>query len=212
MKSNMKRGVAFICTAFILLSSGYAQSHRVGAYLTPQYSFFNKKDKVLGSDISMKGKGFAFNGGAYYERNWGAYGLSIGLGYAYMGHTFTSPVLGFVGLETTHKMNFVSPSLGGNYELNLTDNLLLNIQAMANFNFLVSAKGGLKGNEIAMDLSEEKRFYPSISLGIGCTYLFSDNVGISLLPTFSITMVLDPDKPTYLGVGAQIRFFYAFGY
>jgi len=185
MKSSIKRGIAFICTAFLLLS-GYAQ-HRVGVYATPQYN--------------ITSKGLAFNGGAYYEKDMQAYTFLIGLGYMYMGCPFKD-ILGGTSIQ---KMNFLSIPIGGGYQYELADNLMLDIQGIAGLNYLVKSSA-------QEDLSGMKRLGMSINFGIGCTYLFSDNIGVSLLPTVSGTMVFATEKPLYWGVGGQIRFFYAFGY
>jgi len=198
----MKKGIAVFCTVFILLSSGYAQSNRLGVSITPQYGFFNQKGFF---DKSVKGKGFIFNGSAYYERKWDVYGFFVGLGYTQLNTHFTE-----TGIKTTHKRGFVSVPIGGSYDFDITDNFFIGVHAAYGFNYLISEKLNIGGVETPIESG--KKWYSLYSGGLNFTYLFSDEVGISVMPTFSVYTVLDPSVPAYCGVGAQIRFFYAFGY
>ena len=194
----MKKGIALCCTVFILLSSGYAQSNRVGVYVTPQYSFFKQKSDP---NNVVKGKGFLFSTGAYYETNWGVCGVSFGLGYSQLNTTFS---------EITQKKRFGSLPIGVAYEFDIADNFFLGIQATIGINYLVSEKQVVDGIEVPAELG--KRLYFSYGGGLSFTYLFSDAIGLSIMPTFLGISAFDPAAQLYLGVGGQIRFFYAFGY
>ena len=198
----MKKVIALFCTAFVLLSSGYAQSNRVGIYLTPQYCFFNQKGIF---DKSVKGKGFIFNGGAYYEKNWGLYGFSVGVGYTQLNTHFATD-----SVERTHKKGLVTIPIGGAYDFGITDNIFVGIHGTVGFSYLISEKQFDAG--IETDMEAGKKLYCSFGGGLSFTYLFTDAIGLSVKPIFSVMSVFDPAAPTYLGVGAQIQFFYAFGY
>jgi len=195
------RKVALFCTLFVLLSSGYAQSNRVGIYATPQYCFFKQGGFF---DKSVKGKGFAFNGGAFYEINWGI-GISFGVGYTQMNTHFTEN-----DVETKHNRGFVSVPISAIYEYEITDKILIGFHGMAGFSYLVSSKQFVAG--IETPANAEKKLYLLGGFGLNFTYLFTDEIGLSVMPTFSGMFVINPDYPTYWGAGAQIRFFYAFGY
>jgi len=198
----MKRKVvALFCTLFVLLSSGYAQSNRVGVYATPQYCFFKQGGFF---DKSVKGKGFVFNGGIFYQKNWDLFAMSFGVGYTQLNTHFTDSI------ETKHKRGFVSIPVGAKYEFDVTDNFFIGVHGMLGFNYLISEKQFDAGIETPME--DGKKLYLSYGGGLSFTYMFVDEMGISLMPTFSIMSASGIGSPNYLGVGAQIRFFYAFGY
>jgi len=198
----MKRKVVVFCTAFVLFSSGYAQTNRVGVYATPQYCFFNKYGFF---DKSVKGKGFAFNGGAFYEMNWGI-GISFGVGYTQLNTHYTEN-----DIETKHNRGFVSVPISAIYEYEITDKILIGFHGMAGLSYLISLKQSIAGVETIVkgnDMGTRLHFLGG--LGLNFTYLFTDEIGLSVMPTFSGTFVINPDYPTYWGAGGQIRFFYAF--
>ena len=199
----MKKVIALFCTAFVLLSSGYAQSNRVGIYLTPQYCFFNQKGIF---DKSVKGNGFIFNGGAYYEKNWGLYGVSVGVGY-----TQLNTLLKTDSIETKYNRGFVSIPIGGAYEFGITDNISIGMHGTIGLSYLISEKQFDAGIE-KTDMEAGKKLYCSFGAGLSFTYLFNESMGLSAKPIFSFMYVFDPIAPLYLGVGAQLQFFYAFGY
>ena len=195
----MRKGIALFCTVFMLLSSGYAQSNRVGVYATPQYVFF--KTGTLFEEEREKGKGFAFNGGVYYGKQWDVVGFSVGLGYSQLNTTISG---------VTHKTGFVSVPINGHYDYDITDNFFIGTQVTAAFCVPISEKQVVDGVETSLDAA--KKLHLQYGLGLSFTYLFSDNLGISVLPTFSL-LATDRDMIFLCwGAGAQIRIFYAFGY
>ena len=198
----MRKGIALFCTIFMLVSSTYAQSNRVGVYVLPQYTFFSTKKFSFSSNPATEGKGFVFNGGIFYEKKWEFFGLSVGAGYAQMKTKEISQ-----GIEATYKRGFVSVPLGINYEYDITDNLFIGGQATLALSLRLSEKKEVAG----IDVSEEVglSMYSTYGVGLSFTYLFTDAVGLSVLPTFSATS--GRGTPFYWGVGGQIRFFYAFG-
>ncbi|MCL2131875.1 MAG: hypothetical protein FWH36_05425, partial [Lentimicrobiaceae bacterium] len=142
-----------------------------------------------------------FGGGAYFEMNNGGVGASFGLGYTKLSNTVTVDAVG-----TTRKMEFVSLPFIGTYEFNITEKFLLGLHVHVGLNYLISEKL----DEIAV--SSGKKLYTSYGGGLSFSYLFSDAIGISVLPAFSAMLVFEPGSPIYMGFGGQFRFFYAFGY
>ena len=202
----MKRVIALFCTVFVLVVNGEAQSYRIGAYAHPQANFLGKKSPV-------KGKGFTMGGGVFFEHNiFDAFTYALGLGYTQCNNTYTSEDTTENG---TNKLGFVSLPITITYNFYATDIFKVGLHTGIGINYLVSGKQIIDGNEEIMNLSElkfEKKLYFMVTIGISATYLFTEKIGISLIPTFSYFSVFNPATTRYLGVGGQIRFFYEFGY
>jgi len=100
----------------------------------------------------------------------------------------------------------VSVPLTGMYEWDITEKFLLGTHAHFGVHYLLSEKlAGVKVEPV-------KKFNTSYGAGLSLTYLFTDEISISLQPGFTAMVVFDPDTPIYWNFGAQIRISYAFGY
>ena len=206
----MRKGIALFCTVFVLVSSGYAQSNRVGVYATPQGNVLGKitKDWVL--DLSRKEKGLMLGEGIYYERCGNLSGLTIGLGFTQVRNTYTSDLR--IG-EGTNQMNFISLLLSGNTNFHDGDKFKVGMQYGFQFHYLLKwSQDGLEWD--FSDREGYERLALTINVGASFTYLFTDNIGISVtLPSVSLLGRSTHDEPyIYWGFGGQIRLFYAFGY
>ena len=204
----MKKVAAIFCTLFVFLFSGYAQSNRLGIYLNPHHSFFNKKiTPETGNEYSLKGKGLMFCGGAYFEgRVSQIISASFGVGYTHLKVTLSDSVVGGI----TTKKGFVSIPLGLSYEYPITeDKFIVGLLGKFSFEYLVSEKQ----NDISIELSRYKtidRLSFMGSVGINVMYYFTDNFGAAITPNFSFLLNVNKDVPTYLGLGGNLRVFYAF--
>jgi len=206
----MKRVIALFCTAFVLFLSGQAQSNRVGVFVKPQGMFVSKKN------ADTYGKGFTFSGGAYYEKNFGMACMSIGAGYTQFNHKIFAPTdITLTKEKVSTKKGFLSIPISFTYEYPVTDEFSIGFFGEVTINYLLREKQTFSGNTSFMKMSDykfnEKMYYMG-TVGINFTYLFTDELGISVIPTFSIYLNLNPSMPMYFGGGGCVRFFYMFGY
>ena len=210
----MKKGISLFCTVFVLLSSGYAQSE-VGVYVHPQSNFIGKnKLSTIDPNISssVKGKGFTIGSGVFYENcQLEAISFTLGLGYMHHKNTVTYGDTLVAGAGGTTTLGFVSIPFAATYNFYASESIKLGIQLNIGINYLIAGKQ----NDVSMDLSPLKfneKFYLMPGLGIHFTYLFTDNIGMSAIPTASLLTAFDPTSTKYWAFGGQIRLFYAFGY
>jgi hypothetical protein len=207
----MRRVIALFCTAFVLLVNGQAQSNRVGAYVKPQGMFVGKKH------TPTYGNGFAFSGGAYYEKSFGMNCVSVGVGYTQFNHSFISM---FAPTDTTLTEEKVTvkkgllslPTIGYSYEFPVTESFLIGFFMDAGFAFRLTEKQTFSGGTLPVRTGLLEGLHYIAGAGINFTYLSTDELGISVIPSFSLLMTTGFDTPTYFGGGGQIRFFYEFGY
>ena len=205
----MRKGIALFCAVFSLLSSGYAQSNRVGVYVTPQGDFLGTLVKDWKLDLSRKEKGLILGEGIYYEKCGDLSAFTIGLGFTQLRNTYTSDLR--IG-EGTKQMDFINILLSGT--TNFYDGDQFKVGAMYGFQFHYLLKGNENG--LKMDFTDRKgyeRLALTFNLGVNFTYLFTDNIGMSVAPIASFFGRSTEEEPSlYWAFGGQIRFFYAFGY
>jgi len=207
----MRKGIALVCTAFILGTSGYAQPWRLGAYAYPQANFLGKNTLGMGS---VKGKGFSIGGGGYFEHCiLDAFAYSIGVGYTHLSNCYNPSDVAALDLTTTDKMGFISIPIIATYNFYATDNIKLGIFTGITIEQLIKAKQVVAGMEYPVDLSNQKKTYSSWLVGVNFTYLFSEEMGISIMPAYSHLFKFSDIQSAskYNGFGGQIRFFVGFG-
>jgi hypothetical protein len=107
----------------------------------------------------------------------------------------------------------LSIPLGASYEYPVTDEFLVGVIGEVSINYFLTEKQTFSGITSTMkpSFSLFERLHYIATVGINVTYLFTDELGISVMPTFSILASMN-NTPTYFGAGGQIRFFYMFGY
>ena len=212
---EVKEKIILFCTLFALLFDGYAQSNRVGVYVYPQANFFIKK-KTFNSQTCpfTKGNGFTFDGGIYFEKTFGCVGLSAGIGYTQLNNTYIYISATAVKHKETIKMGFIAIPFGGVYEYQVKDNISVGVRGGFEFNYLVTEKQIISGLESSAKLSDYEFIYKlhyQVFGGPSATYLFDNKMGLSATLFFSAFGGPNFREITYLGIGGQIRFFYAFG-
>ena len=200
----MKKGIVLVYTVFILGTSGYAQSWRLGAYVYPQANFLGK------NDLSLKGKGFTIGGGGYFEHCiLDAFAYSIGVGYTQLSNTIAmSDTLG----KLTNKMGFISIPIIATYNFYATDNIKLGIHTGITIEQLTKSKSIIGGMEYPVDLSNQKKTYASWVVGLNFAYLVTEGMGVSVMPAYSHLFKFADSRvsPKYNGFGGQIRLFFEF--
>ena len=209
----MKRVITLFSIAFVLVLSGQAQSNRIGVSVKPQGMFVSKKN------ADTHGKGFAFSGGAYYEKSFGMACMSFGVGYTQFNHSFISI---FAPADTTlteekvtTNKGFLSIPISFTYEYPVIDEFSIGIFGEVSINYLLREKQTFSGYTSFMKMSNLKfsnKLYYMGTVGINFTYLFTDELGISVIPTFSIFKNTGFKTPMYFGGGGCVKFFYMFGY
>ena len=209
MKGSVKKGVALFCTVFILLSSGYAQSNRVGVFVIPQGNFLGTLVKEWKLDLSRKEKGLLLGEGIYYEKCGDLSAFTVGMGFTQLRNTYTSDSI--PGSKGTKQMDFVNILLSGTTNFYDGDQFKVGVLYGLQFHYL------LKGNQdgLKMDFTDKKayeRLALTFNLGVNFTYLFTDNIGISVIPSASLFGRSTEEEPSlYWAFGGQVRFFFAFG-
>jgi hypothetical protein len=108
-------------------------------------------------------------------------------------------------------MDFVNILLSGTTNFYDGDQFKVGVLYGLQFHYL------LNGNQdgFKMDFTDKKayeRLAATIDLGVNFTYLFTDNIGISIAPLASFFGRSTEIEPSvYWAFGGQIRVFYAFG-
>jgi len=203
-----RKGIALFCTLFVFALSVSAQSNRVGLYVQPQGNFLGGI-KVWKTDLSRKEKGLIIGEGIYYERCGDLSGFTIGLGAMQVRNTYTSDLR--IG-EGTNQLNFLTLLLAGNTNFHDGDKFKVGMMYGFKFGFLLNEKiNGLETDFTTRDSYE--RLAAMFDLGVSFTYLFTDNLGMSVMPSASFFGRSTSEEPwLFWGFGGQVRFFYAFGY
>ena len=205
----MKRRFALFCTAFVLLVNGQAQSNRIGVFLKPQGIFASKKAAI------PDWKGFAFSGGAYYEKSFGMVASSIGVGYTQFNSTYTSADSTLSTGKTTDKKGLLSVPIGFLFEYPATDKFFVGFLGEITINYLLTEKVIFPKNTQIVKMSDLKfkdKLYFMGTFGINLSYLITNELGVSVIPTFSFISTTNPSAPLHFGAGGCVRVFYMFGY
>jgi len=212
----MRKSVAVFCALFVFLVSGHAQSNRIGVYINPQYSFYNKTEEFSsGYTSTQKGRGFAFSGGAYYEKSFGLISWSIGAGYTHQKMNITLKEGDTLSAETTVKMGFMSVPISFSYDYPIKeDKFIIGLFARVSAEFLLKETVTVLGSEVPMNMSQYKfreKLHLMGMVGFNVMYFFTDNFGAAITPNVSLLMSMT-EKPNFFGLGCSVRLFYAFGY